>query len=126
MNDVMIDVRNEAIVQSANVLLLAHKAVLVGLGATMLGVDNVQAFARRAVERGESAEAESQKLASDVQQQALARVRTADQTRIALTENAVATMLESANGALKILGIPEMKVVFRSAQVQESSENRDE
>ncbi|MCB0067097.1 MAG: hypothetical protein KDD77_08100, partial [Caldilineaceae bacterium] len=81
----MIDVRNEAIVQSANVLLLAHKAVLVGLGATMLGVDNVQAFARRAVERGESAEAESQKLASDVQQQALARVRTADQTRIALT-----------------------------------------
>ena len=112
LNDSIIDVRNEAIAQGANLYLLGRQLVLASVGLAFLGVDAAHAFAQRAVERGEIAETDAQKMAADLQQQARDRVEAANQARIEVTEKATASLLENANGILKRLGVPPMKVEF--------------
>jgi polyhydroxyalkanoate synthesis regulator phasin len=121
-SDAIINVRNEAIVQAANVYLFGRQVVLTGVGMTFLGVDAAQTFVRRAVDRGEVVEADAQKLTADLQQQAHDRVKAADQARVELTEKATAALFENANGVLKRLGVPEMKVVFPGATAQAQPE----
>ena len=121
-SETVINVRNEAIVQTANVYLLGRHIVLTGVGMTFLGVDAVLTFVRRAVDRGEIVEADAQKMAADLQQQAHDRVNAADQARVELTEKATAALFGNANGILKRLGVPEMKVAFPSKPAQASGE----
>ena len=120
VSDAVINVRNEAIVQTANVYLFGRQLVLTGVGMTFLGVDAVQTFVRRAVDRGEIVESDAQKMAADLQQQAHDRAKAADQARIELTEKATATLFENANGILKRLGVPEIKAVFPNKTAQAS------
>ncbi len=56
----MIDVRNEVIVQSANLYLAVRKVLLSSLGAMSLTADETNEFLNRLVERGEIAEADAQ------------------------------------------------------------------
>ena len=121
-SETVINVRNEAIVQTANVYLLGRHIVLTGVGMTFLGVDAVLTFVRRAVDRGEIVEADAQKMTADLQQQAHDRARAADQARVEMIEKATAALFENANEILKRLGVPKMKVVFPSNTAQASGE----
>ena len=121
-SETVINVRNEAIVQTANVYLFGRQVVLTGVGMTFLGVDAVLTFVRRAVDRGEIVEADAQKMTADLQQQAHDRVKAANQARVELTEKATAALFGNANGILKRLGVPEMKVAFPSKPAQASGE----
>ncbi|MFO7633840.1 MAG: hypothetical protein R6W76_14950 [Caldilinea sp.] len=60
IDDAVIDLRNEVIVQGTNTFLLARQLVLTGLGLTFLGLDQIQALLREAVERGEIVESDAQ------------------------------------------------------------------
>ncbi len=122
VNAVMVDVRNEAIVQSANAYLLGRKLVLASLGAAMLGIDTLQACAQRAIERGEIAEADTQRLASDLQQQAMAHVKAVEQARISLTETATTTIVDNLNGVLRVLRLSEIDFVVSVPPDQPSAE----
>ena len=126
VSDAVINVRNEAIVQTANVYLFGRQLVLTGVGMTFLGVDAVQTFVQRAVDLGEIVESDAQKMAADLQQQAHDRVKAADQARVELTEKATAALFENANGILKRLGVPEMNVVFPNKSVQAGAETPPE
>lgn len=65
VKDVAVDVRNEVIVQTANLYLLARKILLVSLGAIALSAEETAEFMERLVERGEMAEADLQKLITE-------------------------------------------------------------
>jgi hypothetical protein len=56
----VVDLRNEAIVQTANLYLLGRRVVLVGVGTVALGVDQVQSLLQHAVERGELVQNDTQ------------------------------------------------------------------
>ena len=53
IDDKVIDARNEIIVQATNAVLLGRQVVLVSLGLTVLGVEQIQALLQPAVARGE-------------------------------------------------------------------------
>jgi len=56
IDEKVIDARNEIIVQSTNAFLLGRQVVLVSLGLTLLGVEQIQALLQQAAERGEAME----------------------------------------------------------------------
>ena len=70
---------------------------------------------RRAVDRGEIVQTDAHKMMADLQQQAHDRAKAADQARVELTEKVTVALFENANGLLKRLGVPEIKVVFPGA-----------
>jgi hypothetical protein len=112
VNDAIVDMRNEAIVQTANLYLLGRQLVRTSVGMTALAAGAAQAFIKRAADRGAVMEADSHKLAADLQHSASDRTKTVNNARIEKTEQVTATLLENANGILKRIGVPEMKVVF--------------
>lgn len=66
VKDKAVDVRNEAIVQSANLYLFVRRFFLASLGAAAMTADEASEILNRMVERGEIAESEFQKLMSDL------------------------------------------------------------
>jgi len=70
IKETVIDVRNEAIVQSANLYLLARKVLLAGMGAVVLTMEEAQEFVEKLVERGEIAETDAQKLMQELRKRA--------------------------------------------------------
>lgn len=126
VSDALVDVRNEAIVQTANLYILGRKVVLVGIGMTFLGVDTAQAFVQRAVERGEIAEADAQKLVAGLRAQAGDQARAADQVRVDMTEAAIASLFESVNGILRTLKVREVTIRFSDKEGQSVEPGPDE
>jgi hypothetical protein len=112
VNDAMVDMRNEAIVQTANLYLFGRQVVRTSIGMAALAAGAAQAFVQRAADRGAVMEADSHKLAADLQHRASDRAKTVNDARIEKTEQVTAALLENANGILKRIGMPEMKVVF--------------
>jgi poly(hydroxyalkanoate) granule-associated protein len=66
MKETMVDVRNEAIVQTANLYLMARKTLLASLGAAALTFEQASAIVDQLAERGEVVEADLQKWANEV------------------------------------------------------------
>ncbi len=126
VGDALVDVRNEAIVQTANLYIFGRKVVLVGIGVTFLGADAAHAFVQHAIERGEIAEADGQKLISELRSHVTDQAKAADQARINMTEAATAALFESVNGILRTLKVPEMKVTFPEPQGQEVTISPDD
>jgi hypothetical protein len=62
-------------------------------------------------------------MTADLQQPARDRAKAANQARVELAQKATAALFENANGILKRLGVPEMKVVFPNKTAQETTEN---
>lgn len=91
--DAVIDVRNEMIVQSANLYLVVRKVLLASLGAMALTADEANEILDRLVERGELAEADVQKILRDLKMQA-------DQGEAELTRGSD-ELLKKANTALE-------------------------
>ena len=69
IDDKVVDVRNEVIMQATNGFLLGRQVVLVSLGLTVLGVEQIQALFQQAVTRGEVAESDAQQMLDDLQRQ---------------------------------------------------------
>lgn len=112
VNDPIVDMRNEAIVQTANLYLFGRQVVRTSVGMAALAAGAAQAFVQRAADRGAVMEADSHKLAADLQHRASDRAKALNDERIEKTEQVTAALLENANGILKRIGVPEMKVVF--------------
>ena len=108
VNDMVIDVRNEVIVQSANLYLLVRRVLLASIGAMALSAEEVSELLARLAERGEIAEADMQKLLAEIR--AASRKREAELTKAraelthkaeAALEDSVETILERLHGPKK-------------------------
>ncbi len=62
----VIDVRNEAVAESANLFLAARRLLLASLGAVALSIDEANDFVEKLVARGEVAESDSQALVKEL------------------------------------------------------------
>ncbi|MCL4862900.1 MAG: phasin family protein [Caldilineaceae bacterium] len=65
VKDKVIDVRNEAIVQTANLYLMARKALLASLGAAAMTLEEANGVVEKLAERGEMVEADIQQWVSE-------------------------------------------------------------
>ena len=104
--DAMIDVRNEMIVQSANLYLMVRKALLASLGSVALTADEAGELFTRLVERGEIAESDAQKIVSDLRSQGRKREEEASQTREDIAKKAGLALEDSVETILNRLNVP--------------------
>jgi len=74
--ETIIDVRNELIVQSANLYLLVRKVLLSSLGAVALTMDEANEILTKLVERGEVVEADLQRMIDELRAQRARREET--------------------------------------------------
>ena len=104
--DAVIDVRNELIVQSANLYLMVRKVLLASLGAVALTAEEASELTARLVERGEIAEADAQKILSDLRAQGRRREEEAGKAREDLTKKAGMALEDSVETILTRLNVP--------------------
>ena len=107
VGDSVVDMRNEAIVQATNAFLFGRQIVLTGVGLTFLGVDQVSALLRQAVERGEVAESDAQRQVDALRQ------KVADGTTSKLSSH-VAALLNH---------VPGVRVTYSGPAATEESTN---
>jgi len=104
--DAVIDVRNELIVQSANLYIMVRKVLLSSLGAVALSVDEANEVLVKLVERGEVAEADLQKMLNDLRTRREQSEAEAAKARDDLTRKASNTLEESVETILTRLNVP--------------------
>ena len=104
--DAMIDVRNELIVQSANLYLMMRKVLLASLGGVALTADEASEMFARLVERGEIAESDAQKIVADLRDQGRKREEEATQTREEISKRAGIALEDSVETILNRLNVP--------------------
>jgi polyhydroxyalkanoate synthesis regulator phasin len=111
LNEMMINARNEMIMQAANLVMLGQKAVHLGLGAAALTKDEAAELMTRMVERGEIAEGDIQKNVNVLVERVRARGEASDaeiqefaqKATVVLKEN-VRTILATVPGGQNIEG----------------------
>lgn len=106
LRDVAIDVRNEAIVQSANLFLMARRVLLTSLGAVAMTLEEGNEFANRLVERGEVAESELSRMVEEFIQRSNTREATAMETRKSAMDKAAYALADSVEVILGRLNVP--------------------
>ncbi len=113
IKETVIDVRNEAIVQSANLYILARKVLLAGMGAVVLTIEEAQEFVEKLVERGEIAETDAQKLMQEVrkraqrsEKEATKAAKKAEKKTKGAVKKAEGALEETVEGVLKGLNVP--------------------
>ncbi len=104
--DAVIDVRNELIVQSANLYIMVRKVLLSSLGAVVLTMDEANELLARMVERGEVAEGDLQKMLGELRAQRERSEAEAVKTRDDLTQKASNTLEDSVETILTRLNVP--------------------
>ena len=104
--DAVIDARNELIVQSANLYILVRRALLSSLGAVALSVEEANEVLAKLVERGEVAEADLQKMLTELRAQRERSEAEAAKTRDDLSRKASNTLEESVETILTRLNVP--------------------
>ncbi|MFN3981756.1 MAG: phasin family protein [Caldilinea sp.] len=104
--DVVIDARNELIVQSANLYILVRKVLLSSLGAIALSVDEANEVLAKLVERGEVAEADLQKMLNELRAQRERSEAEAVRAHENLSRKASNTLEESVETILTRLNVP--------------------
>jgi polyhydroxyalkanoate synthesis regulator phasin len=104
MQERLVDLRNDAIIQAANLYLFGRNALLAGVGAAALAKDQAGALLERCVERGELAEADVQQLVGNYRSSVEDQVKAADQARANLTEQARVTLDENLRIIASVLG----------------------
>ena len=105
--EVFVDVRNELIVQSANLYLLVRKALMASLGAVALTAEEANEFVSRLVERGEIAEADAQRLIGELRAQGRKQEEEASRARDELTRKAGMALEESVETILHQINAPD-------------------
>lgn len=101
-----IDLRNEAIAQSASLYLKARWVLLTSLGAIALTIEETNELVELLVQRGEVAGTELTRIVSDYVEQSNAREREAIQMRRATIEKASAALADSVEVILGRLNVP--------------------
>lgn len=104
--DAMIDVRNELIIQSANLYLMVRKVLLASLGGVVLTADEAGELFTRLVERGEIAESDAQKIVTDLRNQGRKREEEASQARDDISKKAGLALEDSVETILNRLNVP--------------------
>jgi hypothetical protein len=103
MDELLINVRNEAIVQTANLYILGRQALLAGLGLGVLTLEAAQAFLQRAVERGEIAEADAEVMLARMREEGMAKADQGAASASSLTDRAAVALADSASTILRAL-----------------------
>jgi poly(hydroxyalkanoate) granule-associated protein len=101
--EAMVDVRNELIVQSANLYLMVRKVLLASIGGVALTADEAGELFTHLVERGEIAEADAQKIVTDLRKQGRQREEEASKAR---TKKAGIALEDSVETILNRLNVP--------------------
>jgi len=104
--DAAVDVRNEMIVQSANLYLMVRKVLLASIGGVALTADEVAEIFNRLVERGELAESDAQKIVADLRSQGRVRNEEAAKARDDVTKKAGMALEDSVETILTRLNVP--------------------
>ena len=100
-------IRNEAIVQSANLFLVAHRILTTSLGAIALSIEETNAFIERLVERGEVAEHDLTAMIDEVSAQIAARGKSLVQRSPLLVESAPTNRSDDAAETLSTPSVAE-------------------
>ena len=103
MDELLINVRNEAIVQTANLYILGRQALLAGLGLGVLTLEAAQAFLQHAVERGEIAEADAEVMLARMREEGMAKADQGAASASSLTDRAAVALADSASTILRAL-----------------------
>jgi len=106
VNDMVIDMRNEVIVQSATLYLLVRRVLLASIGAMALSAEEVSELLARLVERGEIAEVDMQKLLADFRAANRKREAEITKARDVLTTKAEGALEDSVETILQRLNVP--------------------
>jgi poly(hydroxyalkanoate) granule-associated protein len=106
VKDTVIDVRNEAVVQSANLYMMARKALLASLGAAAMTVDEANSFVDKLAERGEMVETDLQKWMSEMRGQGGAAGKGNRPVRTSTMSMAGKALEESIEVILNRLNVP--------------------
>lgn len=104
--EAMVDVRNELIVQSANLYLMVRKVLLASIGGVALTADEIGDLFTRLVERGELAEVDAQKIVADLRTQGRKHEEEAGKAREDLTKKAGIALEDSVETILNRLNVP--------------------
>jgi poly(hydroxyalkanoate) granule-associated protein len=105
--EVFVDVRNELIVQSANLYLVVRKVLMASLGAVALTAEEANEFVNRLVERGELAETDAQRLIGELRTQGRKQEEEASKAREELTRKASMALEESVETILHQFNAPD-------------------
>jgi hypothetical protein len=103
LDELLINVRNEAIVQTANLYILGRQALLAGLGLGVLTLEAAQAFLQHAVERGEIAEADAEVMLTRMREEGMAKTDQGAASASSLTDRAAVAFADSVSTILRSL-----------------------
>jgi polyhydroxyalkanoate synthesis regulator phasin len=103
VDELLINARNEAIIQTANLYLFGQKALRAGLGFGMLTLEAGQELLQRAVERGEIAESDAQAVLRRMQEDRLSKTESSQAEGASLTDRAAVALADSTSTILKAL-----------------------
>lgn len=106
LRDMAVDVRNEAIMQSANLYLIARRVLLTSLGAVAMTIEEGNDFIDKLVDRGEVAEADLARLVYDFVERSNEREVQHASERRATSDKAAAALADSVEVILGRLNVP--------------------
>ncbi len=106
LRDMAVDVRNEAIVQSANLYLMARRVLLTSLGAVALTLEEGDDFVNKLVERGEVAETDLNRMVEEFVRRSNEREASALETRKGTMDKAAYALADSVEVILGRLNVP--------------------
>ena len=105
-DEMLLNARNEMIVQAANAVMLGQQAMRLGLGAAAMGKDELSEIATRMIERGEIAEGDIQQNVDAVIGRIRKRAENSDATREEFTEKATVALKANVRTLLELLRLP--------------------
>ena len=104
--DAVFDMRNELIVQSANLYLAVRKALLASLGMVAITAEEASELLDRLVDRGELAESDAQQIIRNLRAQSRQHEEEADKAREEMTRKASLALEDSVETILTRLNVP--------------------
>lgn len=104
--DTSLAVRNEAIVQSANLYLMARRVLMTSLGAVAMTLEETNDFIERLVDRGEVAETELSRIVNEYVERSNEREYQAMEMRRATVDKAAVALADSVEVILGRLNVP--------------------
>lgn len=101
-----LDVSNEAVVQSANLFLIARRVLFTSLGALAMTIDESSDFVNKLVERGEVAESDLNRMVSEYMERSNEREEEAAEGRRTTVDKATVALADSVEVILGRLNVP--------------------
>lgn len=106
VDEMLLNARNEMIVQAANLYILGQQAMRLGLGAAAMSKDELTEIMTRMIERGEIAEGDIQQNVDAVIERIRKRAEESDATREEFTQKATVALKANVRTLLELLRLP--------------------